>query len=208
VAQSVSALQVVPQLVPLHLYAPHEAGVPAAQAAVASHLPAGVNVATEQASTPQTVPTAYLRHAPLPLQVPSVPQVAAPWSAHWPRGSTPAGTLLHVPALPDSAHDLQAPAQSVLQQTPWAQNPDWHSVPTPHVAPGGLRPQLPALQVAGAAQSASTEQVVRHWPFVPQTYGVQSWLVALPQVPNPSQRASAVSFMPVHPAGWQRTPAA
>jgi hypothetical protein len=70
--------------------------------------------------------------------------------------------LLQVPALPDSAHDLQVPVQSVLQQTPWAQNPDWHSVPAPHVAPGGLRPQLPALQVAGATQSASTEQVVRH----------------------------------------------
>jgi hypothetical protein len=40
-------------------------------------LPAGVNVATEQTSIPQTVPTAYLRQAPLPSQVPSVPQVAA-----------------------------------------------------------------------------------------------------------------------------------
>jgi hypothetical protein len=171
-------------------------------------LPAGVNVAIEQASMPQMVPTAYLRQAPFPSQVPSVPQVAAVWSAHWPSGSTPAGTLLHVPALPDSAHDLHVPAQSVLQQTPCAQKVDWHSVPAPQVAPGGLRPQLPALHVAGATQSASTEHVVRHWPFVPQTYGVQSWLLALPQVPLPSQRASDVSVLPVHPAGWQRTPAA
>ena len=72
-----SALQLVPHEVPLHLYAPHVAGEPGAQAPVASHLPAGVNVATEQASMPQTVPTAYLRQAPFPSQVPSVPHVAA-----------------------------------------------------------------------------------------------------------------------------------
>jgi hypothetical protein len=34
---------------------------------------------------------------------------------------------LQVPALPASAHDMQLPAQSVLQQVPWAQMALAHS---------------------------------------------------------------------------------
>jgi hypothetical protein len=50
----------------------------------------------------QTVPPTYLRQAPLPSQVPSLPQLVAPPSTHWVAGVGiwPAGTLAQVPALP------------------------------------------------------------------------------------------------------------
>jgi len=44
--------------------------------------------------------------------------------------------------VPVSAHDRQFPVHAVLQQTPWAQKPLLHSLPAPHAAPSGLRPQL------------------------------------------------------------------
>ena len=43
---------------------------------------AGVSTFPLQAAAAQTVPCAYLRQAPLPSQLPSVPQPAAPESAH------------------------------------------------------------------------------------------------------------------------------
>ena len=43
---------------------------------------ADVSVDPVQAAAAQDVPVAYSRQPPAPLQVPSVPQVLAPWSAH------------------------------------------------------------------------------------------------------------------------------
>jgi hypothetical protein len=49
---------------------------------------------------------------PLPLHLPSCPQLAFPWSVHAPTGSAPPfGTLVQVPSLPATAqlwHDMQA----------------------------------------------------------------------------------------------------
>jgi len=109
----------------------------------------------------------------MPSQKPSLPQVIAPASAHCMSGSWPAGTLVHVPALPDSAHDLQVPAQVVAQQTPVAQMLELHSPSAPHGAPGGFLPQLPLMHVAGATQSVSFMHVVAHWPLAPHMYGAQ-----------------------------------
>ena len=58
----------------------------------------------------QDVPPAYRRHAPLPLQNPSVPQLALPMSWQVPCGST--GAERHVEQVPNefaSAQDWQAP---------------------------------------------------------------------------------------------------
>ena len=66
-----------------------------------------------QAAGVQTVPAAYLRQAPLPLQEPSFPQVALPWSSHWPSGSWPAGTAVHVLSVLASAHDAHVPVHAV-----------------------------------------------------------------------------------------------
>lgn len=120
---------------------------------------------------PHMVPDAYVRHAPMPLQAPSRPQVIMPASVHAIPGSWPAGTLVHMPALPDSAHDLHVPAHAAEQQTPCAQMPELHSVPSPHVPPSGFFPQLPITQVLGVTQSESMVQVVRHWPLPPHMNG-------------------------------------
>jgi hypothetical protein len=144
----------------------------------------------------------------MPSQYPSLPQVMAPASAHCMSGSIPAGTLVHVPPLPGSAHDLQVPAQVVAQQTPVAQMLELHSASAPQVAPSGFLPQLPLTQVAGGTQSVSFMHVVAHWPFVPHMNGAQDCDPAVGQAPPwPSQRPADVSVEPLQPAVWHIVPA-
>ena len=97
----------------------------------------------------------------MPSQVPSVPQLGAPWSVHWFSGSCPAGTVEQVPPVPVSAHDRQVPVQAVRQQTPCAQNPLLHSGPAPQDAPRGLRPQLEAVQTLPVVHSDDVVQDAR-----------------------------------------------
>ena len=66
---------------------------------------------------------------PAPLHDPSVPQVAAPESAHWFSGSVLAGMAVQTPRVPSSAHDMQMPVQAPAQQTPCWQEPEAHSAP-------------------------------------------------------------------------------
>jgi hypothetical protein len=97
-----------------------------------------------------------LRQAPEPLQAPSLPQLAAPWSLQLPEGSAPpAGTATHTPVEPGSAHDMHAPAQAVEQQTPCWHCPLAHSPASAHSCPAGFFPHEPFWQLAPAAQSAS-----------------------------------------------------
>jgi hypothetical protein len=115
------------------------------------------------------VPIAYDRQAPLPLQVPSVPQLDAPWSAHWFKGSCPAGTAVQTPGLPASAHDRHVPVQVVVQQTPCSHRPELHSGAVVHAVPMGFLPQLPIMQLLGGLQSAFDMHIVRHAPLGPHT---------------------------------------
>jgi len=69
-----------------------------------------------------------------------------------------------VPPVPVSAQDRQFPVQAVLQQTPWAQNPLLHSLPAPHAAPRGLRPQLDDVQTLPVVQSALVVQLAMQLP--------------------------------------------
>jgi hypothetical protein len=79
---------------------------------------------------------------------------------HVPVGSAPfTPTGPHVPADVATAQDMHVPAQAVRQQAPCAQMPVAHSMPSPHAAPGGLRPHEPLLQTEGATQSASDAHV-------------------------------------------------
>lgn len=128
----------------------------------------GVSVDPVQAAPAQVVPAPYRRQAPAPLQRPSVPQVEAPWSVHWPSGSWPAPTFVQVPADPLSAHDWQVPVQAVWQQTPCWQKPDAQSLATEQMSPSGFFVQAPATQTFGARQSASAVHDVRQTP-APQT---------------------------------------
>lgn len=57
------------------------------QAPVPLQVRAGVKVEPVQLAATQVAPLAYRRHPPPPSQVPSVPQLAAPWSVHWFSGS-------------------------------------------------------------------------------------------------------------------------
>lgn len=146
----------------------------------------------------------------MPSQKPVVPQLAAPWSLHWPLGSVPlAATGEQTPAGPDDdgAQDMQVPLQEVAQQTPWAQTVLLHSVPPEQTAPFGLRPHEPAMQEAGAAQSLFVAQVALQ-AFVPQANGKQDDDDGTPQVPAPSQVPPGTKVVPLgrQLAPWQEVP--
>jgi hypothetical protein len=91
-----------------------------------------------------------------------VPQVDVAVVAHWlaTAGGAPSPTLLQVPLLPVSAHDLQVPVQLLAQQTPCWQNPELHSFAVVQASPSGCFVQTPPLQMFGETQSASAAQVI------------------------------------------------
>jgi hypothetical protein len=118
-----------------------------------------------------------LRQAPEPSQVPSFLHDADPASVHWLVG-VPAGTNLHVPRLPASAHDWQVPVQAVAQQVDWLQFPCTHSAPVMQDAPSDFLPQTlivegagRGLQVFGLTQSVLDVHEARH-AVAPHTNGV------------------------------------
>jgi hypothetical protein len=168
----------------------------------------GVNVEPAQLAATQIVPLAYIRHAPPPSQVPSVPQVEAPLSAHWPSGSSPAVTSVHVPAVPARLQERQLPVHAVRQQAPCSQKPLEHSAAAVQAAPLGRLPQLPPVQTLGATQSASAVQVTRQVPVVPHTYAPQVVGDAAPQVPAPSQVRAGVNDVPLQVDAAQVVPVA
>jgi len=204
--QSVSAPQVVLQAPVPHVYGSHIEVVAVWQVPVPLQVRADVSVEPVQVAETQVVPAAYSRQAPIPSHVPSRAHVPDPSSGHWASGSWPLGTLVHVPGVPESAHDWQRPVQVVWQQTPCAQWAELHSVSPPQVAPIGLRPQLPPLQVLGDAQSADVEQVVLQ-AFVPHANGVQLDEVAVWQMPLPLQVRAGVNVVPEQVAATHWVPA-
>lgn len=111
-------------------------------------------------------------------------------------GSAPfTGTGAHVPAVVAPAHDMHVPAQAVRQQTPCAQTPVVHSVPSLHVPPGDLRPHDPALHTDGATQSASAVQVALH-EEAPHLYGAHDVDGGVTHAPAPSQLEAGVCVVP------------
>jgi hypothetical protein len=134
-----------------------------------------------------------MRHAPAPSQTPSVPQLAWPWSAQRPCGSTaPSATLLHVPSVAESEHDWQVPLQFVSQQTPCAQKPVWHSMPSAHVLPRPLSPHEPFVHTAGGAQSASAVQAALH-TVPPHLNGKHELDCGVTHAPAPSHEDTGVN---------------
>jgi hypothetical protein len=161
-----------------------------------------------QVAAPQVVPLTQLRQPREPSQVPSRPQVLAAAAGHCPAGATvPAGIGVQVPVVVVRLHATQVPAQALLQQTPWAQNPDAHSVPAPQVAPMGLSPQLMFRHCAGETQSVLTEQVVLQAVAL-HVNGAQLALTTVRQVPAPSHVRAGVSVEPVQLAAAHWVPAA
>ncbi len=104
-----------------------------------------------------------------------------------PRGSTTPWSLgQHVPSRPTWLHELHAPWQATLQQTPSAQNPDAQSAFFVQNAARGFGPQLPATHLTPFAQSASALHAVKHlFVDVSQSKGAQT--VAGPGLQRPPE---------------------
>ena len=68
---------------------------------------------------------------------------------------------MHVPSVGVSAHDVHAPSQAASQQTPCAQNVDWHSLASEHEAPRIFLPHELPLQTLGETQLPSTAQALK-----------------------------------------------
>ena len=207
--QSASVVQLVRQapLAP-HAYGLHDTGSPIRHTPAPLQVRVGVAIAPVHTAGAHTVAPAWKRHAPAPSQVPSVPQVAPPWSLHWSSGSVPLAALMHCPSLPAIAHDLQVPVHAVAQQTFCAQIVDAHSLPAVQAAPGGFGPQLPATHAAPATQSAAVAHVARHLPSLPHRYWPHDWVVPAPHSPCPSHSAACVTVEPAHACAPQITPVA
>jgi hypothetical protein len=208
-AQSPSAVQVVrhapvPQVYGLQPTVPTVWHVP-----LPLHVRAGVSVTVDagQLAATQIVPVAYCRHAPAPLQKPSVPHVDAPASVHWFSGSWPAPTFAHVPSVPASAHDRQVAVHAVAQHTPCAQMPLAQSVAAAQLWPFGRLTHTPPEHTLGARQSPSTVHVTRH-ALPLHTYGSQDEDVAVRQVPIPLQVRAGVNVDALQVAATHTVPAA
>src|SRR5262252_7891036 len=98
--------------------------------------------------------------------------------------------------LPGSAQERHVPVQAVPQQITSSQKPELHSAALPQVAPIGFLPQLPALQLVGATQSASP----------PQVTGAHDCAAGATHAPSPSQRDAACSIVPVQVCDAQTVP--
>jgi hypothetical protein len=150
-----------------------------------------------------------LRQAPLPSQVPSFPQLAAPAPMHCEGGvgTCPAGTFVQVPGLPVTVHDLQVPVQAELQQTPCTQYPELHSAFIEQVEPSDFFPQLPFMQALGETQSVFVAQVLPHAVADPHLNGSHAEAVPALHRPAPSQVPADVSVDPVQDGGVHCVPA-
>jgi hypothetical protein len=127
---------------------------PGTQVPPPSQVEANVLIPSTQLWGAQMIPAAYLPQPPAPLQAPSLPQLAAPWSRQAPVGSwPPSGTKLQVPAVPETLQDMQLPSQRLLQQTPSAQKLDAQSSSRPHRLPMGCLPHVPPMQTFWAEHS-------------------------------------------------------
>jgi hypothetical protein len=97
----------------------------------------------------------------LPSQKPSAPHVETALGAHWFNGSVPAGTAVHCPSPPGTAHDMHRPVQAVVQQMPCWQRFELQSSFVVQVTLTGRLPQLPLLQTLPLSQSALLAHVRR-----------------------------------------------
>ena len=118
------------------------------------------------------------------------------------------GTIVHVPALPASAHDWQVPVQLLRQHTSCWQRPDAHSVPITHAVPGVFLEHTPVLQTFGLTQSAFDAHMVRHCPEGPQLYVPHDEVVAGWHMPVPPQVRGDECVDPVQAAAAHWVPPA
>ena len=212
---AVAVVQLVRQLPPVvsQVYFPHIVVVAAAQAPAPSHVrPDRAVVEFMHMDGAHCVPLMCLRHAPAPLQVPSLPQVDAAAATHCDAtsGAVPAGIGEHVPTLPASEHDRHVPVQALLQQTLFTQKFDAQSefMPDGQAPPIGILPQLMATQVLPEMQSAAVVVHVVLHAAVPHWYGAHELMVAGRHAPIPSHDRGDDNVEPVQLAAPQAVPTA
>jgi hypothetical protein len=105
-----------------------------------------------------------------------------------------AGTFVQDPIVPDSAHDLQALAQAVAQQTPCAQLFDRHSPPAEQKAPFGFFPHELLTHTLPDEQLPSAVQLPKH--LLPlQAKGTHAIASGATQLPVALQVASGVYLL-------------
>ena len=78
-----------------HRYGAHGTGNAIRQMPAPLHVRVGVAVEPLHIAAAHIVAPEWLRHAPAPSQVPSLPHVTAPSSEHWFSGSVPLAALMH-----------------------------------------------------------------------------------------------------------------
>ena len=142
----------------------------------------------------QTVPWAYRAHCPDPSQSPVMPQDNCSSRTHFPWASScPRAIAVQLPPLPGRLHAWQAPSHAPSQQTPSAQDPDWHSSFFVQTAPFGFSPQLPSTQARPPVHCSGPAHLSKHL-FVPgsqpngtQTVGCPSTHFPCEQIFHPQQ---------------------
>ncbi len=80
-----------------------------------------------------------------------------------------------------------------MQQTPCAQKPNAHSVPSVHAVPRAFLPQTPSTQLMPLEHTLLSTQDVRHFvPLSSHRNGEQSCCVPGVQVPSAAQRDASM----------------
>ena len=181
--------------------------VAAAQTPAPSHNRADVAVAAVQVGAAHCVPLTCFRHAPAPLQVPSLPHVDAAAAGHCAAisGGSPGAIGEQVPRLPTSVHDMHVPVQALLQQMLLTQKFDAQSefIPDAQTPPIGIFPQLMLTHVLPEVQSAAVVVHAILQAAVPHWYGAHELVVAGRHVPRPSHDRGDDSVEPVQLAAPQ-----
>jgi len=187
-AQSKSPAQLVAQAPPdPHMYMPQLLVTAAPQAPAPSQLAAAVCVALlgpfMQLALRQMVSAAGNVQA-LAFAAVHCPAQPVPAPAHPGRipCGLPAVTGLQVPRAALVSHARHCSVHGVLQQTPSAQKPDWHSRSTSQACPlARSGTHAPSSQVLPSVQPVSSSQTSGHAAPTPwQRYGAQAGVPGVP----------------------------
>jgi hypothetical protein len=163
--QLLSAVQLVPQAAPLHMYGEQFDVVAGAQLPVPVHWDSAVNVEPAQDAMPHVAVADACRHAPAPLHAPVLPHGGL--ATQPPRGAgAPIGTAAQLPAPVPTLHAWHSPHDMLLQHTPSTQKlPVKHWSLVVHAWPRrSLLPQrlVSRSQIDGGRQSVSAVHAARH----------------------------------------------
>jgi hypothetical protein len=161
--QSASVVHFVLQAPAAHLKGAQARTPGGRQTPLPSQVPAVFRRSPAHVGAWQIVSAGYSAQPPKPSQVPFWPHDAAPsFLQTWRGSTTPRSIGQHVPSRPTWLHELQAPWQATLQQTPSAQKPEAQSAFLVQTAARGFGPQLPATHLTASAQSESDLHETKH----------------------------------------------